>query len=97
MAIFDPKSRYQTRKAHLQPYPAVDRRGRAVMAIPMAEPGPQAPIGQYIRKEGQRLDHLAGAFLNDPNGYWRIAEVNGAVLPDALADAPRVKVPGPIR
>jgi hypothetical protein len=97
MAIFDSKSRYNTRKPHLQPYAAMDRRGRSVMAIPMAEPGLQAPIGNYIRKEGQRLDHLAAAFLNDSNGFWRIAELNGAVLPDAVADAPRLKIPGPIR
>jgi hypothetical protein len=97
MAIFDEKSRYQTRKPHLQPYGVTDRRGRSVVAIPMAEPARQAPIGQYVRKEGQRLDHLAAAFLNDPNGYWRIAEANGAVLPDALAEAPRIKIPGPIR
>ena len=97
MAIFDRKSRYIARTPTGAPYAAVDRRGRQVMVIPMPEPVPQAPLGEYVRKEGQRLDHLAAAFLDDPNGAWRIAELNGAVLPDALTLLERLKIPGPIR
>jgi hypothetical protein len=91
MAVFDPKSRYV--KPPLEPYSVIDRRGREVTALSMVEPPVEAPVGQYVRKQGQRLDHLAASFLADSHGYWRIAELNGAVLPDALAEAPRISIP----
>lgn len=91
MAVFDPKSRYV--KPPLERYSVIDRRGREVMALPMVEPPLEASVGQYVRKQGQRLDHLATSFLADPHGYWRIAELNGAVLPDALAEAPTIPIP----
>ena len=47
--------------------------------------------------EDQSLDQLALAFLADAHAYWRIAEVNGAVLPDALAALERLKIPAPGR
>jgi hypothetical protein len=91
MAVFDPKSRYVN--PPLESYSVIDRRGRQVTALPMVEPPLEASVGQYVRKQGQRLDHLAASFLADPHGYWRIAELNGAVLPDALAEAPRIPIP----
>jgi hypothetical protein len=91
MAVFDPKSRYV--KPPLESYSATDRRGRKVTALPMTEPPVEASVGQYVRKQGQRLDHLAASFLGDPHGYWRIAELNGAVLPDALAETARIPIP----
>lgn len=91
MAVFDPKSRYV--KPVLEPYVVVDRRGREVKVLPMVEPPQETLVGQYVRKQGQRLDHLAASFLADPHGYWRIAELNGAVLPDALIEAPRISIP----
>lgn len=95
MAVFDPKSRYVN--PPLEPYAATDRRGRTVMALPMPEPPVEASVGQYVLHQGQRLDHLAAALVLDPYGYWRIAEVNGAVLPDALEEAERIKIPGVTR
>ncbi len=94
MAVFDPKSRYV--KPPLDVYSATDLRGRHVNVLPMVEPPHEVIMGEYINKEGQRLDHLANSFLNDPNGYWRIAEANGAMLPDALAEVDRLSVPAPI-
>jgi hypothetical protein len=91
MAVFHPGSRYV--KPSLETYSAVDRRGREVQALPMIEPPRETSIGSYVRKQGQRLDHLAASFLGDPHAYWRIAELNGAVLPDSLAEAERLKVP----
>lgn len=91
MAVFDKKSRYV--KPPLEPYSATDRRGREVKALPMIEPPLERSVGQHIRKQGQRLDHLANSFVADPHGFWRIAEVNGAVLPDSLAEAERIEIP----
>ncbi len=91
MAVFDRGSRYV--KPPLETYSAVDRRGRVVQALPMINPPLETSIGSYVRKQGQRLDHLASSFLGDPHAFWRIAELNGAVLPDALTEAERLKIP----
>jgi hypothetical protein len=92
MAIFDRNSRYV--KPPLEPFSVIDRRGREVKALPMIEPPVQVSVGEYIKKQGQRLDHLANSFLADPYGYWRIAELNGVLLPDALEEVERLNIPG---
>jgi hypothetical protein len=38
-------------------------------------------------------NQLASFYLQDPNGFWRICELNDAMLPDALAEADIVKIP----
>jgi hypothetical protein len=93
MAIFDRKSRYVT--PQLETFTAVDARGRLVRALPMAEPLPEVVLGEFVPQVGQRLDHLASAFLGDPHGYWRIVDASGALLPDALAEVERVVIPAP--
>jgi len=90
MAIFDPKSRY-VKNASI--YEATDRRGRQVAALTAADEPVQTLLGEHLRKEGQRLDHLANFYLQDPNGFWRIAELNDAMLPDALAEVDTLKIP----
>jgi nucleoid-associated protein YgaU len=42
------------------------------------------PAVTYQVREGDRLDLLATAALNDSTGWWRIADANPAA--DALAD-----------
>lgn len=90
MATFDPKSRYVR---HATTYEAVDRRGRRVVALTVAERPVQALLGEHLRREGQRLDHLAAFYLADPHGFWRLAEQNDAMLPDALAEVDAVEIP----
>jgi hypothetical protein len=50
-------------------------------------------LGVHIRRDGERLDHLANHYLKDPTGFWRICDANDAMLPDSLTDAPRVDIP----
>jgi len=90
MAIFDGESRY-VKNASL--YEVTDRRGRRVAALTVADKPVQTLLGEHLRREGQRLDHLANFYLQDPNGFWRIAELNDAILPDALAETDIVKIP----
>jgi hypothetical protein len=90
MTTFDKKSRYVL---NAKTYVTTDRRGRTVTALTPAERPAQAHLGDHRRKDGQRLDHLANFYLQDPSGFWRIAEHNDAVLPDALADAAIVGIP----
>jgi hypothetical protein len=90
MAVFDAKSRY-AKNASL--YEVRDRRGRTVVALTVATKPIQTLLGEHIKREGQRLDHLANFYLKDANGFWRIAELNEAMLPDALADVETLKIP----
>ncbi len=90
MAVFDPKSRYVL---NATTYEVTDRRGRQVRALTAAAEPVQAELGEHLRKEGQRLDHLANFYLKDAHGYWRIAEHNDSMLPDAEAETDVVQIP----
>ena len=90
MATFEATSRYVK---NASTYEVTDRRGRSVAALTVADNPVQTLLGEHLRKEGQRLDHLATFYLQDPNGFWRIAELNDVMLPDALAEVDIVKIP----
>lgn len=90
MAKFDPKSRY-VRHASMEE--ATDRRGRKVKFLTPAVPPPTAMLGEHLLRQGQRLDHLASHYLGDAEGFWQIAEINNALLPDATLRGLSVKIP----
>jgi hypothetical protein len=90
MAVFDAKSRYIRFARIIQ---VVDRRGRTVHALSAADKPVQTKLGSHRHKDGQRLDHLASHYLQDPNGFWCIAELNEVALPDAIADADLIDIP----
>jgi len=90
MAVFDPKSRYVK---YAKAYTTVDRRGRTVVAVRPARAPAQATLGVHRRKQGQRLDHLAAFYLQDAAGFWRIAELNEVMLPEALSEADVIDIP----
>jgi hypothetical protein len=92
MAVFDPDSRYVKYSRLLA---ATDRLGRDVVALTPAEIPEQSALGEHLKKDYQRLDHLANHYLGDPCGYWRIASANNVLLPDALAEVRRVTIPVP--
>lgn len=87
--MFDAKSRY----AGLVPYPVRDRRGRSVMVVPTPEAPAEALLGYHRRHQGERLDHLAAAYLGDGAGFWRICELADVMVPDALAEARELPIP----
>ena len=87
--MFDKKSRYRD----LEAYQVVDRRGRTVAVVP-APPAPdQALLGVYRMRQGQRLDHLAHQFLADPACFWRICEIIGVMLAEALSELAEIAIP----
>ena len=45
-----------------------------------------ALLREHIVHAGERLDHLAGQYLGDPEQFWRIADANGAIAPETLTD-----------
>jgi hypothetical protein len=88
--VFDAKSRY----SKLQPYQVVDRRGRTVPVVPVPDAPSQSLLGIHVRKQGQRVDHLAYRYLDDAAGFWRICELNDVMLPEALTETREVGIPG---
>ncbi len=87
--MFDEKSRY----ARATPYLVPDHRGRVVSVVPAAEAPPQTLLGFHLRRQNERIDHLAFRYLGDPAGTWRICEQNDVMLPDALAEAREIAIP----
>jgi hypothetical protein len=87
--MFDTTSRYYS----VATYTATDRRGRTVTVVPAPDKPVQTLLGLHRRIQGQRLDHLAFHYLNDPAGYWRICELADVMLPDALAEARDIPIP----
>jgi hypothetical protein len=55
------------------------------------------PIGKHAKREGQTLDQLANTYLSDPHAYWRLAEVNDVMHPDALSEVDIIIIPSPTR
>ena len=90
MAVSDKKGRYVK---NASTYEATDRRRRKVLALTVADKPVQTLLGEHRLKEGQRLDHLANFYIEDANGFWRISELNEAMLPDQLAEVDIVKIP----
>lgn len=87
--MFDEKSRYKD----LPPYQVKDHRGRTVSVIPIPAAPNQSVLGYHLLKQGQRIDHLAAGYLKDPAGFWRIAEINDAMLTEALSESKEVAIP----
>ena len=79
--MFDAKSRY----AKAETYTVVDVRGREVTVVTPASKPESSLLGIHLLKQGQRLDHLAALYLSNPAGFWRIAEQNDVMLPEALS------------
>lgn len=87
--MFDAKSRY----AKAATYVVKDARGRTVTVVAPPPPPDQVLLGIHLLKQGERLDLLAARYLNDPTGFWRIAEENNAMLPEALTEAREIEIP----
>lgn len=90
MSVFDVKSRYAR---YATVYQTTDSRGRMVSAVSAAVLPDRPPLGDHLLKDHQRLDHLAGHYLENPNGFWSIAHHNRRLLPDAALAGPSVKIP----
>lgn len=90
MSVFDAKSRYVK---FAKVATATDRRGRTVTYVTPAEVPAQNELGRHKLREGQRLDHLAGHYLGDPAGFWRIAELNDAMTAESALDTVLVGIP----
>lgn len=87
--MFDDKSRYKNSTQ----YEMKDRRGRNVQVAATPEAPVQTILGFHLRRQGQRLDHLAALYLDNGAGFWRIAEANGVMLAETLAEQAEIAIP----
>jgi hypothetical protein len=87
--VFDVRSRY----ARSTPYVVTDRRGHAITIVETPDAPAERLVGYHLRHQGERVDHLASAYLGDPAGAWRIHELADVMLPDALAEAREIPIP----
>lgn len=87
--MFDQKSRY----AALKTYTVRDHRGREVAVVPVPPQPNQATLGIHLLRQGQRLDHLAQEYLDDPAGFWRICELNDVMLAETLTEQREIAIP----
>lgn len=87
--MFDPQSRY----ANLATYARNDHRGRIVTVVPIPPPPADVLLGIHVLRQGERLDHLAFRYLENPAGFWRICELNGVMLADALSEQREIAIP----
>jgi hypothetical protein len=87
--MFDDKSRYK----NAETYQRTDRRGRTVTVTGTPPAARENFLGYHLRIQGQRLDHMAHRYLNNGAGFWRICELNDAMLPEALSEASEIAIP----
>ena len=87
--MFFPGSRY----ANLSSYQVTLGDGTVVQATRWPSPGPAALVGYHRRRQGDRLDNLAGRYLADATMFWRLCDANGAMVPDALAVRDLIGIP----
>jgi hypothetical protein len=90
---FDDKSRY----SGVATYQVLDAQGRSVTVVAVPGAPEQTTLGTHLRKQGQRLDHLAAKYLRDPAGAWRLCELSDVMHPQALAEETEIPIPGSIR
>jgi len=87
--MFEKDSRY----AGSQTYLVQDARGRSVAVVDTPDRLEQPLRGVHLRKQGQRIDHLAYHYMRMPTGFWRIAEMNRVMLVETLTEASEIAIP----
>jgi len=87
--MFSDNSRYKSTET----YTVTDSRGRSVTVVGVPKAPNAAFLGYHRLLQGQRLDHLAYKYLGDATAYWKIAELNGAMLPEALSEQSEISIP----
>jgi hypothetical protein len=87
--MFDIKSRY----AGLTTYALLDQRGRTVAVVSVPPPPRDVLLGIHVLRQGERIDHLAFRYLENPAGFWRICEFNGLMLAEAITEQREIAIP----
>ena len=87
--MFDDASRYKD----VVQYEQQDKRGRTVKIVAVPAAPLQSLMGFHLLKRGQKTDHLAGRYLNNATGFWRIAAINEVMLAETLSELNEIAIP----
>jgi hypothetical protein len=87
--MFDNNSRYSS----VEQYAVTDRQGRTIQVVGVPPVPGQFFLGYHLLMQGQRIDHLASKYLNNPTGFWRIAELNDVMLVETLTEQQQIAIP----
>ena len=87
--MFDDASRYK----NITQYEQKDKRGRTVKVVAVPPAPLQTLMGFHLLKNGQKPDHLAGRYLNNATGFWRIASINDVMLAETLSELNEIAIP----
>lgn len=82
---FAPGSRYFDLETDV--YQAED--GREITYVKrrfIGQPDQFPLLQEHSVSEGERMDHIAAKYLNDPEQFWRICDANAAMDPHELTD-----------
>jgi hypothetical protein len=52
----------------------------------LPDPSQFQVLQQHVVVQGERLDNIASQFLGDPTLFWRVADANNAMRPEALTE-----------
>jgi hypothetical protein len=87
--MFFPGSRYEK----MEIYTVTRADGRTMTAVRLPLPSAAPLLGYHRRLVEQRLDHVAAHYLADPTAFWRLCDVNDALVPDSLAAHDLIGIP----
>jgi hypothetical protein len=73
-----------SRYANVGEHEITDNKDRAIRYKKTRFIPPVQAQTTHVVSQGERLDHLAHRYLGDPERFWRICDVNGAMWPDDL-------------
>ena len=97
--MFDSTSRYAGLETaeYLLPSPDGASEPRSVRYVRrrfVPHPDAGATLVEHRVTQDERLDHVTARYLGDPAQFWRVADANRALRPDALVEEPgrRVRV-----
>jgi hypothetical protein len=83
--VFDP--------APAPTWPLRPHRPPAEWIVVLSPPPNDQLLGIHVLREGERIDHLAFRYLENPAGFWRICEMNGVMLVEAISEKPQISIP----
>jgi hypothetical protein len=87
--VYPPASRY----FKAETYQAVTAEGATVTALVLPRRSPPPLAGYHPRSDGDRLDLLAVRYLDEPTGFWRLCDVNNAMVAGALEARALIAIP----
>jgi len=93
--MFESTSRYAGLETAVREAPGPDGEPRPVRYVrrrflPPADAG--ATLVEHRVAQAERLDHVAARYLGDPAQFWRVADANRELNPDALVGTPGRRV-----